>query len=399
MDLSNSEGLFQAPRNVLEGLMTKSDSQPFRVLSLDGGGMRGTYTATYLDRVGAAFAKRRGLAAIDIGAAFDLIVGTSTGGIIACALAAGIPLSNIVDLYVQHGPKIFSQSLPSGVLGAIPDGWQRPPALAAGAEELRKALTEKLGTTTLAEIYLRRGIGLAIPSVEMSQHRAWVFKTPHLKDRTNHRDDNYTLVDVCLATTAAPIYRSMAAVDHPDKPASGFNVFVDGGLWANNPVLVGLIDALDLTAPGQEIEIYCLGTCPMPAGEQIAKSALDRGLSEWKFGGEAASLAVDAQQFAYDHMAKKIARHVDRKCTVIRFPSEKVPGSLIPYLALDETRREAIDALINQARTDSDMTNSKCAYAETDPDAALICALFNAVPPRSDPLTSRAPTATSGTAL
>jgi patatin-like phospholipase/acyl hydrolase len=68
---------------------------PLRVLSLDGGGMRGTYTATYLDRIAAAFAKRRGVAALDIGAAFDLIVGTSTGGIIACALAAGIPLAEM----------------------------------------------------------------------------------------------------------------------------------------------------------------------------------------------------------------------------------------------------------------------------------------------------------------
>lgn len=370
---------------------------PFRVLSLDGGGMRGTYTATYLDRVAAAFAKRRGIAALDVGAAFDLIVGTSTGGIIACALAAGMPLSDIVNLYVTYGPKIFSRSLPAGAMGVIPDSWKRPPALAVGSEVLRKALTIKLGTATLGDIYAARGIGLAIPAVEMSQHRAWVFKTPHLKDTTNHRDDNYTLVDVCLATTAAPIYRSMAAVDHPDNPSGGFNVFVDGGLWANNPVLTGLIDALDLTAPGQEIQIFCLGTCPMPAGEQIAKSALNRGLGDWKFGGEAASLAVDAQQFAYDHMAKKLARHVNRTCTIIRFPSEKVPAALIPYLELDETRAEAMDALINQARTDADMTNSKCAYADTDAEAALICGLFNSVPPRTDPLAFRASSAAGAT--
>ena len=373
--------------------MTKSKLPPFRVLSLDGGGMRGTYTATYLDRVGDAFAKRQGIKKLDVGAAFDLIVGTSTGGIIACALVAGIPLSDIVDLYVTHGPKIFSCPLPSGALGAILNTWKRPLALANGTTVLRKALTDKLGTTTLGDIYAARGIGLAIPAVEMSQHRAWVFKTPHLKETTNHRDDNYTLVDVCLATAAAPIYRSMAALEHPDNSSSGFNVFVDGGMWANNPVLTGLIDALDLTLPSQEIQIFCLGTCPMPAGEQIAKSALNRGLGEWKFGGEVASLAVDAQQFAYDHMAKKIARHLNRNCTIIRFPSEKVPAALIPYLQLDETRAEAMEALINQARTDADMTNSKCAYADTDTEAALICDLFNTAPPRTDPLASRASSA------
>lgn len=371
---------------------------PFRVLSLDGGGMRGTYTATYLDRVAAAFAQRRGVAAIDVGAAFDLIVGTSTGGIVACALAAGVPLADIVTLYLQNGSKIFSRRLPSGAVGALFDERKRQHALEVGTKALQNALADKFGAITLGQVYAMRGIGLAIPAVEMSQHRAWVFKTPHLKATTNHRDDNYSLVDVCLATTAAPIYRSMAAVDHPDNPSAGFNVFVDGGLWANNPVLIGLIDALDLTAPGQEIQIFCLGTCPMPAGEQILKSATHRGLGDWKYGGDAASLAVDAQQFAFDHMAKKIARHVNRSCTIIRFPSEKVPAALIPHLDLDETRAEAMRALINQARTDADMTNSKCAYADTDAEAALICGLFNTAPPRTDPLASRPPSSDDRTA-
>lgn len=363
---------------------------PFRVLSLDGGGMRGTYTATYLDRVAATFAKRRGLKALDIGAAFDLIVGTSTGGIIACALAAGVPLAEVVSLYKESGPKIFSRSLPSGICDTIFDIKKRPSALADGMTALKAALTRRLQTKTLGQIYAERGIGLAISAVEMSQHRAWVFKTPHLKDTTNHRDDDYSLVDVCLATSAAPIYRSLASIDHPDNATGGFNVFVDGGLWANNPVLVGLIDALDMTVPGQEIQIFCLGTCPLPAGEQISKASLDRGLLEWKFGGEAAGLAIDAQQFAFDHMAKKLARHLDRQCSVVRFPSEKVPATLIPYLGLDETRPEAVQALINQARTDADMTNSKCAYAETDVEAALICSLFDSAPPLTHPLVSRA---------
>ena len=373
-----------------------TDTQPFRVLSLDGGGMRGTYTATYLDCVAATFAKRRNVPALDIGAAFDLIVGTSTGGIIACALVAGVPLTEIVSLYVEHGPKIFTRPLPSGIPSAVVDIMRRPAALSSGTHELRTALTAKLHAKTLGEVYAERGIGLAIPAVEMSQHHAWVFKTPHLKDTTNNRDDHYTLVDVCLATSAAPIYRSLAAIDHPKSRVDGFNVFVDGGLWANNPVLVGLVDALDMTTSGQEIHLFSLGTCPLPAGEQIPKSAIDRGLPQWKFGGEAAGLSIDAQQFAFDHMAKKLARHVNRKCTVIRFPSEKVPATLIPYLGLDETRPEAVRALINQARTDADMTNSKCSYADTDAEAALICSLFNAAPPLTHPLISRAQLRNSG---
>ena len=375
--------------------MKSTGLPPFRVLSLDGGGMRGIYTATYLDRLCTTFARRRGITALDIGAAFDLIVGTSTGGIIACALAADIPPLDIVDLYRTYGQQIFLRSLPSSLIGTLLDLWKRSSALNTGEKALRKVLTEKFGMTTLGDIYAERHIGLVIPAVEMSQHRAWIFKTPHLKDATNHRDDNYTLVDICLATTAAPIYRSMAAVNQPGDSASSFNVFVDGGLWANNPVLTGLVDALDLAGPEQEIQIFCLGTCPTPAGEQITKSAVNRGLIEWKFGGEAASLAIDAQQFAYDHMARKLARHINRKCTIVRFPSENVPTSLTPYLQLDETRTEAMTALINQARSDADMANSKFAYADTDNEAALIFDLFNTAPDRTCPPESQIFTAGS----
>jgi len=361
---------------------------PFRVLSLDGGGMRGTYTATYLDQVTSAFARRRHEQALDIGAAFDLIVGTSTGGIIACALAAGVPLSDVVDLYRKHGAAIFRRRLPAKIRGVLGDHFRRPAALAHGEAALRAALKAVLGDSTIREIYDRRGIALAITAVEMSQHHAWVFKTPHFA-ATNHRDDSYTLVDVCLATTAAPIFRSMAAVDHTDGGGKGYNVFVDGGLWSNNPVLVGLIEALDIAAPDQPIGIFCLGTCPIPAGEQIARQDVHRGLTGWKFGGDAAALAIDGQQFAYDHMAKKLAKHLGRACTVQRFPSDKVPAALVPYLGLDDARPEAIAALINQARTDADMTNSKCAYRAQDPDAALICALFESAPSRTDPLFKR----------
>jgi hypothetical protein len=361
---------------------------PFRVLSLDGGGMRGTYTATYLDQVAATFAKRRGIEALDVGAAFDIIVGTSTGGIIACALAAGLPLSDVVSLYREHGPSIFQRQLPKRSIGVAYDLLSRPAALKSGEHALRTALEAKLGNTTIREIYDARGIGLAIPAVEMSQHRAWVFKTPHFPT-TSFRDDGYRLVDVCMATTAAPIFRSMAAVPHADGRGQGHNVFVDGGLWANNPVLVGLIEALDIATPGQAIEIYSLGTCPVPAGEQLPADAVHRGLTQWKFGGDAASLAIDSQQFAFDHMAKKLTRHLDHPCTIVRFPSDKVPAALIPYLDLDDTRPEAMEALINQARTDADMTNSKCAYFKTDPEAALICSLFESAPARAYPLITR----------
>lgn len=335
----------------------KEDNRPFRVLSLDGGGMRGSYTATYLACLSEAFARRRNAESIDIGKAFDLIVGTSTGGIIACALAADIPMRDIINLYRNHGAKIFSLSMPDGINLKLLKERKRSEHLKKGNEELRSALTQQFGDKKLVDIYKTRKIALAITAVDMGHHRSWVFKTPHLKNSMG-RDNEYSLVDVCLATSAAPIYRSMAPINRPD--GIGNNVFVDGGLWANNPILVGMVDALEMTEPKQEIHLFSIGTCPRPSGEQIAAADVHRGLGDWKFGGLAASLSIDAQEFAYDNIAKMLAKHVDRDFKICRFPSEKVPVSLMPYLELDDTREEAINALINQARTDADMTNSRC---------------------------------------
>src|SRR3546814_9028273 len=81
---------------------------PFRVLLWDGGGMRGAYQAAYLrtfaDRIRAA---DREAGEVDVGRAFDLIVGTSTGGIVACALAAGVRLDLVRQMYAEAGGKIF----------------------------------------------------------------------------------------------------------------------------------------------------------------------------------------------------------------------------------------------------------------------------------------------------
>ncbi|WP_225122390.1 hypothetical protein [Bradyrhizobium sp. BRP22] len=127
----------------------------------------------------------------------------------------------------------------------------------------------------------------------------------------------------------------------------------------------------------------------MPQGEQIPRGDRHRGLPEWKFGGNAASLSVDAQEFAFDHMARKLTKHVNRKCSIVRFPHDKVPATLVPYLSLDDTREEAMNALITQARTDADMTNSKCAYRDTDPEAELICSLFESTPALEEPPAAR----------
>ena len=352
--------------------------KPYRVLSLDGGGMRGIYTAAFLDRLTDQFGRIRGELALDLGRGFDLITGTSTGAIVGCALAVGRPMSEIVDLYREHGPRIFPHRI-AGRCSAIFRATQGSRYVRAGDKALRKALEAVLGDTTMLDVYRGRGISLCVPAVLMSEHRAWVFKkTPC----SGVRDENYPLVDVCMATSAAPIYRSLAAIDDPNTSGGPKQVFADGGLWANNPIMVGLVDALTIAAPDRPIEVFSLGTCPRPEGDHFDAASAHRSMLDWSLGADVAPLSISAQEFAFDHMARLLANAISncgRPIRRVRFPYKPVPASMMPYLALDDTRPEAMDRLMAQAHTDADLTKSVCDDSDNE-DGKMIRRLMDELP-------------------
>jgi len=348
------------------------------VLSLDGGGMRGIYTAAFLDRLTDQYRRIRNEAALDLGRGFDLITGTSTGAIVGCALAVGRPMSDVVDLYRENGPKIFPHRI-AGKGSAIRRAMKGSRYVRAGDKALRQALEAVLGDTTMLDVFSGREISLSIPAVLMSEHRAWVFKkTPC----SGVRDDNYRLVDVCMATSAAPIYRSLAAIHDPNTPGGPPQVFADGGLWANNPIMVGLVDALTIASPDRPIEIFSLGTCPRPDGDHLDSESAHRSMLDWSLGADVAPLSISAQEFAFDHMARLLANAISncgRPIRRVRFPNKPVPASMMPYLGLDDTRQEAMDRLMKQAYTDADLTKSVCDDSNNE-DGKMIRRVMNDLP-------------------
>ncbi len=358
---------------------------PLRVLTIDGGGMRGIYSAAFLHELSSLFAKKRGCKALDVGKGFDLIVGTSTGAIVGCALAAGEPLSKVVNLYRQHGPKIFPEQVPASTLRVLRQMPRREGINRRGAAALKTALVDVLGDKTFKDIETSRRIALSIPAVEMSQQRSWVFKTGHWGGT---RDDDTKLVDACLATSAAPIFRSLAAVD-VGGDLGGYRVFADGGLWANNPVLVGLLDAIKMNST-RPIEVFALGSYPKPDGERIPKTDLDRGYGDWQFGAKAASLSIAAQEFAFDNMARMFAKEftdLGRAISVVRFPKGDLRPDIVPHLELDNSSDQAMTALIDQARADVNLAKSACDDA-SDATGQLIRSLFENMPCREDDATN-----------
>lgn len=332
---------------------SESNSKKYRVLSIDGGGMRGLYSCAYLQGMMDTGKAKYGADLDDFGKKFDLIVGTSTGAILGSGLAAGIPLSEICNLYTECGPEIFPAKLPDKPVKLI--FHQRSKLNMCGDTALRNALDSKFNDLTLGQLHEKRQVALAITSVNCATHRAYIFKTPHDKT-SNHRDDDITLVDACLASSAAPIYRSIAVINQEESLLDN-SMFIDGGLWANNPVLVALIEALRNADKDQEIEIFCLGTSPAPAGSVLDHSSPHWGLLKWKFGGRAIEYAMDSQSVVYDQMAGMLLSHINRDVSITRFPQPIPSADQAPLLALDDASQEAMNLLKQLAARAIDETN------------------------------------------
>jgi len=230
----------------------------YRILSLDGGGIRGLLSATLLSRL---VDRRPRL--ID---STDLIAGTSTGGILALGLAAGLPTRELADLYRGQASRVFHDSPWDDLvdLGKIIGADYDP-------GPLRRELERRFGDATLGDL----GKRVLVPAFDLDaparrgRPRMWKPKFFHnFPGRDSDRAEK--VVDVALRTSAAPTY-------FPTHQG-----YIDGGVVANNPAMAAVAQALDPRAAGRalsELVVLSVGTGIAP--NYVRGSRLDWGWAQW----------------------------------------------------------------------------------------------------------------------
>ncbi len=239
---------------------------PRRILAIDGGGLKGIFAASFIARIEDEIGDT-------IASYFDLIAGTSSGGILALGLAAGLTGKDLVDFYEKDGPVIFAGNR---LLRAI-----RHFALSKYSHQpLREALTRALDDRRLGDCNCR----VLVPTMNLETGQIHVYRTPH--HPSLERDRETRLVDVATATVSAPTY-------FPIFKAEDGTPLIDGSMWAKNPVALAVVEAIGmLNWPRDDIRVLSLGctTAPLPV-------RWDRklGLGRYYWGGRIADVFMKGQ--------------------------------------------------------------------------------------------------------
>jgi uncharacterized protein len=220
-------------------------AEPYRILSIDGGGIKGLIPAVILDRLEHAVGR-------PVAECFDLIAGTSTGGILAVALARagenGRPLwsaAELIELYETEGPRIFDRSVFKALESAFGIEDEKYPR-----ENLERALDHYLGEAMLSEAIC----DVLIAAYETEQRFPFFFKRRRAREDPAH---DFPIRDVAYATSAAPTYFEPLKLGTTD--AVEYFSLVDGGVFASNPAMCAYAEARRYH-PEREVMLVSLGT-------------------------------------------------------------------------------------------------------------------------------------------
>jgi patatin-like phospholipase/acyl hydrolase len=240
-------------------------AQRYRILSIDGGGIRGIIPAVVLTEMEQRSGKR-------IFELFDMFAGTSTGGILSLALSApagagGAHWSarDLVDLYLENGPVIFQRSL-----------WHRVRAAGSildekyGASGLESVLKKYFGEAKLSEALVE----VLVTAYDIEGRDPFFFKR---RKALLASEDDYPMWEVARSTSSAPTYFEPFRLK--TESLAGYYALVDGGVFATNPSMCAYADARRFE-PAAELVLVSLGTGQLERPIRY-EDAKDWGMLEW----------------------------------------------------------------------------------------------------------------------
>lgn len=323
-------------------IKTKKMSNPFKILSIDGGGIKGLYSSTILEHLEAKYK-------CNLSDHFDLLCGTSTGGLIALCLSLKIPATEISKIYSEKGHLIFPKT--SKLRGIIQQAiWKGKFSDAP----LKKVLSDVFADKKLGESHNL----LCIPTYSFTDARPWIFKYDH-KEGNLDRDNKAFYTDVALATSAAPTYFPLAQIDYYNNKQ-----FVDGGVWANNPSLVALIEALTYFVGKDKefdsVEILSVSSLSNTGGKPTGIKR-ERSFVDWR--NDLFETSLVGQSNFTDYFLSKLHGLTNIPISYIRIPSETISAEQQHLVQLDVATKDAIDLIKGKGNDRGELASKDQAIA------------------------------------
>jgi len=310
------------------GDISLETSEKIKILCLNGGGVRGLFTISLLAEIENIIEKRENRTGVKIGEYFDLITGTSIGGILALGLASGKSARELLEKFESSASSIFPLDRFK---------WKKFWTLFRPiykSNPLYETVKSMIGDTVKFEDLERR---VMITSLNLSTGKPKFFKTPH--NPNFNYDREIRLIDAAMATSAAPTYFK----PHFIKDAGHY--FADGGLVANNPSFIGVREVLiDMkndfpNAKPEDVSVLNIGTLSENycIGPKTLSKKCNKGYwGLWGMGERLVLSTMTANQ------------HLQRFMLIREF---KVMGIEKNYVEIDET-------IPNEAAADITLDNA-----------------------------------------
>ena len=305
-----------------------NDPRIFKTLSIDGGGIKGIYSAQILAHLEAEFD-------CHIADYFDLLCGTSTGGLIALALSLRIPASDVVSFYREHKDIIFPQ------IGCVRAWWDQ--YVGSGKYDntaLRRSLKDVFGDKRLGDSESL----LCIPSYTLDGNRPWIFKFDHEEgDLKRHNNTKY--VDVALATSAAPTYFPIVKIEEHEG-----HRFIDGGVYANNPSPIVLTEAFThFVGPEKDFDYLKILSIASVETNDIGLSHSRKRLSARHWRKDLLKPFSVGQSHIAHFMLTQFTKHEMLPCDYHRIRSPHLSPEEKKHIGMDKADDRAVKVLLSKA--------------------------------------------------